>query len=119
MTKVAPLDQPANRPFGDPLQDVELLRLMDPSLRPRNIDLAEAPSPSAMWGFRLILPRDIAEDVVGDLYEHYFEVMLPRFGQRRAALWLWYQLIITAGSIASHSMIRAMHASIKMLTRTS
>ncbi len=60
-------------------------------------DARERPSPAALRIFRFLADPDEAPDLAGDIEEEYADIRARR-GRIPAALWLWFQVVISLPS---------------------
>jgi len=83
-------------------------------------DLVSFVNPPTRAEFLLYLVLDSVERecVPGDLAEEFNEIVLPRFGLRRARLWYWSQVLRSLISFASRRFLRVVKWAVLSKTAT-
>lgn len=68
--------------------------------------VATVPPKGAEFVLYLLLSKEDRESIPGDLQEEFIEVILPRFGRRRASVWYWTQVVRSILPLATARLLR-------------
>lgn len=123
MSRVVPFQRPSDGADQPPVKIVALADLrevvevhaVNEFERPLFCSHRDAPSVAAMFFLALFLPARTTGEMLGDLHEVYVERIVPRFGKRRAAIWLWWQVLRSMITVASSAIKRAAWNAIRIL----